>query len=103
MDKREEVAGKRHRAESNPRSRSKRTVTKHQTRLGIEGSFSGLFLRPAIKETWRDLARVHKGSLSSSLVEKNKIKYGRHGTSRRALVFSSGLEKSTRRNLFNPA
>lgn len=97
MDKREEVAGKRHRAESNPRSRSKRTVTKHQTRLGIEGSFSGLFPRPAIKETWRDLARVHKGYLSSFLVEKkNKIWKARDYAANDRVFFRLGKVNSTR-------
>lgn len=55
----EEVAIKRHRAESNPRSRKKRSVTKHEAHLGKAGSFL-TFSTVQIKE--RDLARVQKGS-----------------------------------------
>lgn len=74
----EEVASKRHRAESNPRSRSKRTVTKHsRPRLGIERSF--LAFSTVRNQRTSDLARVHKGSvawyLTASFVGK---KYGRH-------------------------
>lgn len=74
----EEVASKRHRAESNPRSRSKRTVTKHsRPRLGIERSF--LAFSTVRNQRTSDLARVHKGSvawyLTTSFVGK---KYGRH-------------------------
>lgn len=100
MCKWEEVAGKLHRAESNPRSRSKRTVTKQQTRLGIEGSF--LAFSTVRNQRTRDLARVHKGSLpGTSPLPPGKNMAGTRLRGERFLFLpSSG--KSTRWDLFNP-